>query len=169
MEKIVFASPGMTGGIYEKGMMMTIRLRSVFTLLMVPGMLFAGGTGLTSEKLEKNPQVEMIPLDPSDGGGWGHSAEEEALGPISSRVVLLANEVAQAINEKVAADHGRKYVGIYAYNEHAMPPTIPVHSNVVVLVATAFNKSGLTLDQLIDGWQKQGAMIGIRDYYNVIT
>ncbi len=148
---------------------MTIRLRSVFTLLMVPGMLFAGGTGLTSEKLEKNPQVEMIPLDPSDGGGWGHSAEEEALGPISSRVVLLANEVAQAINEKVAADHGRKYVGIYAYNEHAMPPTIPVHSNVVVLVATAFNKSGLTLDQLIDGWQKQGAMIGIRDYYNVIT
>lgn len=121
------------------------------------------------EKLEKTPQVEMIPLDPSDGGGWGHSAEEDALGPISSRVVLLANDVAQAINEKYAAEYGRKYVGIYAYNEHAMPPTIPVNSNVVVLVATAFNKSGLTLEQLIEGWQKQGAMIGIRDYYNVMT
>lgn len=120
-------------------------------------------------KMEKNPALEVLALDPSDGGGWGQSKEEVALGPISSRVVLLANDVAVALNERFAGKYGRKYVGIYAYNEHAMPPTITVNSNVMVLVATAFNRSGLTLEQQISGWQKQGATIGIREYYNVIT
>lgn len=121
------------------------------------------------DRLEKNPALEVVAMDPSDGGGWGQSPEEQALGPISNRVVLLANEVAEAINQKYGAEHGRKYVGLYAYNEHAMPPTIPVNPNVMVLVATAFNKSSFTLEQLIEGWQKQGATVGIREYYNVMT
>lgn len=121
------------------------------------------------DKMEKDPDMEVLALDPSDGGGWGQSKEEMALGPVSNRVVMLANEVAEAINERFAEKYGRKYVGIYAYNEHAMPPTIKVNPNVMVLIATAFNKSGLSLEQLVEGWQKQGATTGIREYYNVIT
>ena len=40
--------------------------------------------------------------------------------------------------------------------------------NVVVSVATAFVKGGYSVDQLIEGWQKQGATIGMREYYSII-
>jgi hypothetical protein len=38
---------------------------------------------------------------------------------------------------------------------------------VVVSVATAFLKGGYTVDQLLDGWHRQGATLGIREYYSV--
>jgi len=119
------------------------------------------------DKLEKNPELEVTAMDPSDGGGWGHSEAEDAMGPISNRVTLLANEVAEAINEKYGEEYGKKYVGLYGYNQHAMPPTIPVDPRVIVMVATMFNKSGLSQEDLLAGWQKQGATVGIRDYYNI--
>jgi hypothetical protein len=37
-----------------------------------------------------------------------------------------------------------------------------------VSVATAFISGGFSVDQLIDGWQKQGATIGMREYYSII-
>jgi hypothetical protein len=115
------------------------------------------------QKFERNPALDSISLDPSDGGGWGNSPQEQALGSISDRVVLLANEVAEAVNKKFPG----KYIGIYAYNEHAPAPSIRVSPHVAVNVATAFITGGYSFDALLGGWQKQGATVGVRDYLSV--
>lgn len=114
---------------------------------------------------ENNPEVECLSVEPSDGGGWSCPEEEKAFKTISDRVVTLANEVADAVNQRYPG----KLIGMYAYYQHSPPPTIRVHSNVVVGVATSFIQGPYTLDQLISGWGKQGAMIGIRDYYSVVV
>jgi hypothetical protein len=113
---------------------------------------------------EKNPDLDSVSVDPNDGSHWGDSPEEQKIGSISDRVTLLANNVAEAVNKKYAG----KYVGFYAYNKHSPPPSIRVNPNVVVSVATAFISGGFTVDQLIEGWQKQGATIGMREYYSII-
>ncbi|QDU80076.1 hypothetical protein Pla110_17980 [Polystyrenella longa] len=112
---------------------------------------------------EKNPQSDSLSMDPSDGGGWCECEKCARLGSVSDQVVTVANEVAAAIEEK----HSGKLVGIYAYNYHASPPSIRVHPNVVVSVATAFIKGDLSLEQIITGWSEQGATLGIREYYSV--
>lgn len=113
---------------------------------------------------QDNPTADCVSVEPSDGSDWGNSPEEKQLGSISDRVVLLANEVADAVRQR----YPDKYVGIYAYNMHSPPPTIRVHPGVVVNVATSFIQGGLTPDQLIEGWHRQGAeMLGIREYYSV--
>ena len=88
------------------------------------------------------------------------------MGSVSDRALTLANDVAAAVNE---LGLGEKYVGIYAYNMHSPPPGIRVHPKVVVSVATAFLRGGLTLDQIIDGWRDKGATLGIYDYYSVVA
>ncbi len=112
---------------------------------------------------EQNPDADSISMEPSDGGGWCECENCARMGSISDRALTLANEVAEAVSKKF----GNKYVGMYAYNLHSPPPTIKVHPNVIISVATAFIRGGYTVDQLIEGWAKKGAMIGIREYYGV--
>ncbi len=114
---------------------------------------------------DRDPDRDSISMDPSDGGGWCACPRCAALGSVSDRAVTLANAVAAAINEK----YDDKYVGMYAYNYHSPPPNVTVHPNVIISVATAFIKGGLTLDEIIGGWARQGATIGIREYYSVNT
>lgn len=114
---------------------------------------------------DRDPDRDSISMDPSDGGGWCACPRCAALGSVSDRAVTLANAVAAAINEQ----HDEKYVGMYAYNYHSPPPHVRVHPNVIISVATAFIKGGLTLDEIIGGWARQGATIGIREYYSVNT
>jgi hypothetical protein len=116
-------------------------------------------------QFKKNPALDSVSLDPSDGGGWCECPKCKALGSVSDRAILLANEVAAAVNEKYPG----KLVGIYAYNFHSPPPSIKVHPNVIVSVATAFIKGGMTVDEIMDGWRKQGATLGVREYYSVNT
>jgi len=111
------------------------------------------------------PDLQSVSIDPSDGGDWCECDDCKALGSISDRAVMLANEVATAVEAKYPG----KFVGMYAYNFHSPPPAIRVHPRVVISVATAFLKGGYTVDQLLDGWQKQGATIGMREYYSVNT
>lgn len=117
---------------------------------------------------EGNPEADSISVDPSDGGGWCECEQCAKMGSVSDRVTILANQVADAVNEKFAAKYGTKYVGFYAYNFHSPPPTVRVHPGVIVSVATAFVRGGYTVDQLIEGWKKQGATIGMREYYSII-
>jgi hypothetical protein len=112
---------------------------------------------------ERNVNADSISLDPSDGGGWCECASCKAIGSISDRVVLLANEVADAISKRFPG----KLVGIYAYNFHSTPPQMRVHPNVVVSVATELRKGGLPLEEVIKGWAEKGAQIGIREYYGL--
>jgi hypothetical protein len=117
------------------------------------------------KQIEKNPAVDSISMDPSDGGGWSESPESAKLGSVTDQALTLANEVAEAINKKYPG----KLVGIYAYNYHSPPPNIRVHPQVVVSVATAFIKGGQSLDDIIRGWAEKGATLGIREYYSVNT
>ena len=112
---------------------------------------------------EDDPDRDSISMDPSDGGNWCQCDKCAALGSISNRALTLANQVAEAVKSKFE----NKYVGMYAYNYHSPPPSIRVHPNVIISVATAFIKGGYTLDELIAGWSKQGATIGMREYYAV--
>ena len=88
------------------------------------------------------------------------------MGSVSDRVLTLANEAAEAIND---LGLGEKYVGIYAYSRHSPPPNIKAHPNVVVSVATAFIRGGYSVEELVEGWAAQGAVLGIRDYHDVHT
>lgn len=115
------------------------------------------------EQVDRDPTLDSVSVDPSDGGGWCECADCARLGSISDRAVTLAGAVAAGLAPK----HPRVLVGMYAYNFHAPPPSIRVHPNVVISVATAYIKGDYTVEQLIAGWQRQGATIGIREYYGV--
>ncbi len=112
---------------------------------------------------DKNPDRDFISMEPSDGGGWECPGEEQVFSNISDRVVTLANAVAEALQQR----YTNKYVGIYAYFQHSPPPTLRVHSNVVVSVATAFIQGPYTVEQLLSGWRRQGAVLGVRDYFSI--
>ena len=114
-----------------------------------------------------NPSMNSISMDPSDGGGWATDEQEmEFLPHISDRVVYLANKVAEAIND---LGYGEKFVGIYAYNQHSDPPTIDVHPNVIVSLATSYSFTAYSIEQLADLWGERGAVVGIRDFYDTFV
>jgi hypothetical protein len=117
------------------------------------------------KQLAKDPSRDSVSVDPSDGLGWCECRECEAMGSISDRALTLANEVAAAVNE----EHPGTYVGMYAYSAHSPPPNIQVHPQVVVSVATAFIRGGFDVDELLAGWRRQGATLGIREYLSVNT
>ncbi len=87
------------------------------------------------------------------------------MGSVSDRVLTLANEVATAIN---ALGLGAKYVGFYAYNQHCAPPKVRVHPRVIPSATTAFITGGFTFDQVLTGWQAQGATMGVYDYLSIV-
>lgn len=118
---------------------------------------------------EKNPDATSLSMDPSDGGGWGTSPEELAIGTPSDRALYLANLVAEFINQP--GEHGVRYVGMYAYNEHSPPPTrVTVDPRVIISFATSFIKQGFTVQELMQGWGRMGAkLLGIREYHSVVA
>lgn len=116
-------------------------------------------------KFEKNPALDSVSMDPSDGGGWCECSECAKLGSVTDQALTLANEVAAAVHAK----HPGKLVGMYAYAYHSPPPAIEPHPQVVISVATAFIRGGLTLDEIIAGWSEKKAVLGIREYYSVNT
>lgn len=111
------------------------------------------------------PELDSISCDPSDGGGWCECAECTKIGSVTDRSLLLANEVAEAVN-KARPD---RIIGMYAYNEHSPPPSIEAHPQVVISVATGFIRGGFTIDQLLAGWNAKVRTLGIREYYSVST
>ena len=116
-------------------------------------------------QFDKDPARDSVSVDPSDGGGWCECPECKKIGTVSDRALTLANEVATAVQAKYPG----RLVGMYAYSEHSPPPSVKAHPNVVVSTATAFIREGLTVDQLMDGWSKKVAALGVREYYSVNT
>ncbi|MBX3398978.1 MAG: DUF4838 domain-containing protein [Gemmataceae bacterium] len=115
------------------------------------------------KKFDANPNIDSISVDPSDGGGWCECPKCAKLGSVTDQAITLANEVAEALEKKAPG----RLVGIYAYNYHSPPPSVAVHPNVVVSVATAFIKGGQTLDEILNGWAAKKTTLGIREYYSV--
>jgi len=116
-------------------------------------------------QIKANPKLDSVSMDPSDGGNWCECAECEKMGGVSTRVVTLANDVAEAIN---GVGLGAKYVGMYAYNKHSAPPAVAVHPNVIISATTAFIGGGLTFNQVVEGWKAKGATVGVYDYLSVV-
>jgi hypothetical protein len=116
--------------------------------------------------IQANPDLLSVSMDPSDGGGWCECQACAKMGSVSDRVVILANEVAEAINSLGLGD---KYVGIYAYAHHSPPPSVEVHPKVVVSIATAFIRGGRSVPHLVEQWGAKGAIIGLREYYSIST
>ena len=119
--------------------------------------------GNALDHFAKQPNLDSLSVEPSDGLGWCECAECAKLGSPSDRAVLLANEVAAAVSQK----HPGKWFGMYAYGGHVAPPKINVHPRLVVSVATAFGSAGLSLDELMSGWQARSATLGMREYFGV--
>ncbi|MCX7047147.1 MAG: DUF4838 domain-containing protein [Candidatus Sumerlaeota bacterium] len=115
-------------------------------------------------QLEKEPGLDSISIEPSDGGNWCECDACAKLGSITDRALILVNAVAAAIN----ARYPGKIIGMYAYNFHSPAPNIRAHPQVVVSIATAFLKGG-TLEETISGWSAKASMLGIREYYSVNT
>ncbi len=111
-------------------------------------------------KRQLKPGLDSVSMDPSDGDHWCQCEPCSAMGGVSNRVLTLANEVAEAIQPV--------RVGMYAYNKHSAPPTLQVHPGVIVNATTAFIGGGFTFDQVVAGWQKQGATMGVYDYLSVV-
>jgi len=110
---------------------------------------------------EEKPDERCISMEPSDGAGWCECDGCNKLGSISNRAATLSNAVAKALREKL----GDRYVGMLAYNYHAVPLTIPVEPTVIVRVTTHQARGGMKLEGRIRGWAKQGALVGVSDAY----
>ncbi len=110
---------------------------------------------------EKRPDADGLSMEPSDGGNWCECEECKKIGSISDRAVFLANVAARAIREK----YSNRFVGMLAYHHHASYPSIKVEPNIIVNITTHQRKGGHTLEELIEGWKKQGAIVGISDAF----
>lgn len=112
--------------------------------------------------LKNTPSAMSVSVEPSDGGGHCECADCRKIGSVSDRVFSLANLVAKA----VAKEFPGKYVNLYAYNEHAMVPSIPVEPNVIVSLAPyAFQRTGLSAEELIKVWGEKAGFMGMYDYW----
>jgi len=116
--------------------------------------------------VKESPSLDSVSMDPSDGGNWCTCEKCRAMGSPSDRALTLANDVAGGIN---VLGLGKRYVGMYAYNEHCAPPAIKADPHVIASVTTAFLRGGYTFDQIIEGWQAQGATTGVYDYLSVVA
>lgn len=112
--------------------------------------------------LARDPSAMVVSVEPADGGGHCSCAECVKLGSVSDRVFTLANVAARA----VAKAYPGKYVNLYAYNEHAAVPNIPMEPNIIVQLAPyAFQRTGLTPHEMIRAWGKKHDFLGVYTYW----
>ena len=112
------------------------------------------------------PRSFAVSVEPGDGGG--HCECPDCLrignGSVSDRVFHLANQVARA----VADEFPGRYVSLYAYNEHAAVPSLPLEPNVyVVLIPYGFQRTGLSGDDLIAAWSAKVKRKSLYDYWSI--
>lgn len=109
--------------------------------------------------------LQMVSMDPSDGPAVCLCAECQKLGTPSDQIFYLANRVAKAVREK----YPNKSIGLYAYSSHALPTKIELEPNIFVMIATAFNSTPYTYDQLVSLWGQKVPRLGCRDYFGVMA
>jgi hypothetical protein len=112
---------------------------------------------------KRNPDRDMVSVEPSDGDGHCQCDDCAAIGTVSDQVFLLANVVAKALQ----GHHRGKYVGLYAYNLHSEPPSFELESNVYVQLTAGFIRGRYSYDELIKLWPEKCQNLGFYDYYSV--
>ncbi|MBL7739737.1 MAG: DUF4838 domain-containing protein [Chitinophagaceae bacterium] len=114
---------------------------------------------LEEARIRKKP-IKMISMSPSDGLGTCNTPACQKLGSITDRVYYLMNRVAKAVRQKYPGT----WIGGMAYSEYCPPPAIKLEPNIYVNIATAFNYSVYTTEQLIEQWSKKAGKVGVYDY-----
>lgn len=114
-------------------------------------------------QFRRNPAMDMVSVEASDGGGQCECDECKKLGKISNRIFGLANVVARA----VAKEFPGKMVGLYAYGEHCEPPDFALEPNVYVQSTVGFISGRYTFDELVQLWPKVTRNWGFYLYFSV--
>ncbi len=117
-------------------------------------------TRIEKSKKENTPLYKMLSFGPSDGMGNCSSPECQKIGSITDRVYYLTNKIAAAVRK----NHPDSWIGTMAYSEYSAPPTIRLEPNIFVSIATAFNYSKYSTEQLIEAWSKKAKKVGVYDY-----
>lgn len=112
------------------------------------------------QAMKRGQPLKMITMSPSDGLGTCNTPACQRLGTVTDRVYSLINTVARAVSQKYPGT----WVSGMSYSEYAEPPTIKLEPNVFVSIATAFNNSRFTTEELIREWSKKAGKVGVYDY-----
>lgn len=112
----------------------------------------------------RNPDSKSLTMEPSDGGDWCQCDNCQAMGTPGDRATFIANIVADEVNKK----YGQRYITLYAYNEHAVPPKDKLHRQVIPGIATAFIPKGYDFTQMFNEWSEKSSQLGIREYLDVL-
>lgn len=107
--------------------------------------------------------LQMISMEPSDGGGYCDKPECKALGTVTDQVYFLANEVARHIHRHYPGI----WVGVLAYNQHIVPTRLSLSPNMFVMVTNGFNRSKYSTRELLRLWRKKAGKIGVYEYLSV--
>jgi|GEM_PF-1476838 len=120
------------------------------------------------------PQTYAISVEPTDGPKHDESPESLALGgrpggsTISDRVFHVANLVAQEMANDFSGVANDYNVSLFAYNQHADIPYFTLESNMYVGVAAyAFQRTGMTPEELLTAWSNFHNNIGVYDYWSL--
>ncbi|MBC7287933.1 MAG: DUF4838 domain-containing protein, partial [Armatimonadetes bacterium] len=115
------------------------------------------------EQFRKNPNLNMVSVEPEDGGGYCECENCRKLGNHSDMTFWFAKQIAKRLREVFP----NKWVGLYAYAYHSEPPKYRFEPNVYVQVTTGFRWTKLSFDEQVTAFRKLGATLGVYDYFSV--
>ncbi|NOY80958.1 MAG: DUF4838 domain-containing protein [Kiritimatiellaeota bacterium] len=115
------------------------------------------------EVFRREPQRNMVSVEPNDGSGYCQCPKCRALGSESDQAFSLANIVARGVRREFP----EKWVGMYAYAGHAEPPRFPIAPGVYVQITTGFRYTKLSFDAQVKAFRDLGARVGVYDYFSV--
>ena len=111
----------------------------------------------------KNPDLNMVSVDPDDGGDHCGCDDCKKMGSVSDRVFYLANIVADAVRKEFPG----KWVGLNGYSKHSDPPREKIHPAVYVSVTTKFRHTELTFEEQCKRFGDLGAKVGVYEYFSM--
>ena len=107
--------------------------------------------------------MNMVSMEPSDGGGFCTSTECLKIGNPTDQVFYLTNSVARAIQK----EYPGIWVGNLAYNEHIEPTKYELEPNVFVMVTNGFNRTKYSTSELLEKWGTKAKKLGVYEYLSV--
>ncbi|MFP4057741.1 MAG: DUF4838 domain-containing protein [Candidatus Brocadiia bacterium] len=111
----------------------------------------------------KDPDRDMVSVEPNDGGGYCQCPRCKALGSPSDQAFYLANVAAKGVRQEFPD----RWVGLYAYAHHSQPPRFDLEPGVYVQVTTGFRYLDLTFEEQVAAFRERGAKLGVYDYFSV--
>ncbi|MFA4029681.1 MAG: hypothetical protein GDYSWBUE_000975 [Candidatus Fervidibacterota bacterium] len=111
----------------------------------------------------KRPELNMVSVEPNDGGGYCECQNCRSIGNPSEMTFHYANTIARALRKEFP----NKFVGLYAYAYHSDPPKFKLEPNVYVQVTTGFRYTKLSFEEQVEAFRRLGAKVGVYDYFSV--